>query len=873
MSLQVRRIVITGALLLVFVVTLSFRLDIENLNRHVQQEMEGFTDVALRAKESEFSFMHGIGIRLNQVSLKQQHYQIEAGHMNVTIRLLPLLLGKIEIDSLDIHDAIIKVRPEALQPTSTAISTLPVERIELVRSHIKTFDGKDILNNLYLELRDIGSNRETLWELKAQQQNHSLSGHGRLNFYHGELTAGFGKLKLDRIPLSRLRAVTPESIFDWFESSDGNISGSLALDITRNQSWAVFGELSLLGNDQTPSLRMRGKLEHPEANHLVWHDSFIHFNEEAVIAIDGECIDNVCETGLDAMNIDLKTWFPLLPESITFHQRISGSTDLNAHVQWSNKGWDSSAAFKLKDASYLYNHERYPLPELDIQTEELRGDSLSWHAKAIVASPNEKGELTIISSQNRAGLKDMQMIASKVNASLVQPLANLLLSSLDINPQLRADGSISGRVQLQQKRDKKSLLLEFSGTDAELSYPELFKKPANIETACKASINWNSDNNHPDKIALDSCGLNRSLVKRASWQQDGGKHQLQIEKLHLNFDQLKQNAVLLPEQFHAFQGVFEGSGSMYWNAQRPTAIPGWLKSINGQWRLQNFGKKRWRVNGNIEAGKGQIAFSRLLLEGTNGQAELKGFVDLSKANGDVDILGGTADVSDYPSLPSGLDSLNIRGRIHHASLKGLGNQLQAIHGYYRMHRGKLRLENIQGVIAGGQLNSKKMTLSAADEGYMLAGKLRLKGVSLEQLNGLNQLFQAELKGDLHANLELHGQLPLQTAQAWQQSNGDILVYSGEWSRQGKADTLTERLGIKKPEFISHPFRELNLRFRVHEGGADIRKITLHHNGERYRGRVLIHADQAIQGEMQSSDRKKRYSLAGSWLLPTWQLLP
>jgi len=326
--------------------------------------------------------------------------------MNIGIRLLPLLLGKIEVDTLDIHDSVILLRPEAIQPTSSAISSLPFERIRLVRSQIQTFDGSDLLNNLHLELRNIGANRETLWDLQAQQINHSVSGHGRLNFYNGEISNGFGKLKLDRVPLARLRAVTPSSLFTWFEDSQGNLSGSLTLDITRNQTWAVFGEVRLKENDQSVPLKLRGKLEHPESGLLIWHDSFIHFSENAVAAIDGNCRNGMCETSIDAINIDLKTWYPLLPETVSFHKQINGLTNLNAHIQWDDHRWDSSAAFKLKDASYLHNELEHSLPDIELQSEELHGDKNSWLAKAILSSADAKGEMAIQSSQKSNGIKE-----------------------------------------------------------------------------------------------------------------------------------------------------------------------------------------------------------------------------------------------------------------------------------------------------------------------------------------------------------------------------------------------------------------------------------------------------------------------------------
>lgn len=871
MSLQVRQLAIAGALLLAFVVTLVVRLDIKSLNSHVLQELQGFTQVGLEAKESSFSFMHGIGLRLDGVTLKQQHYRVDAGHMDVGIRLLPLLLGKLEINNLDIHDAIIKVRPEAVAPTSSAISSLPVERIQLIRSRIQTFDGADLLNNLHLDLRNIGTNRETLWELQAQQQDHSLSGHGRLNFYNGEISAGFGKLKLDRVPLARLRAVTPASIFAWFEASEGHISGSLALDITHNQSWAVFGELSLSGEADEPPLRLRGKLEHPEAGLLTWHDSFIHLDTNSVIAIDGECRNQQCETGLDAINIDLKTWLPLLPETVSFHKQISGVTNLNAHILWSDKSWESSAAFRLKKGSYRYRERDYPLPALDIQSEELRGDKKSWFAKAILTSPDAAGEMAITSSQQRSGSKDMQIITSQLGASLWQPLANLLLSSLQIDPKLEGKGSLSGDIQLQQHKNGKTLKLGLDGKKAAISYPELFKKPETIMANGKAEISWTNGANMPTAIVLEGCQLDNSTLVKASWKRGKKQQQVDINELSLHFDQLQLHGVLLPASLRALRGLIEGSASSKWETAS-TNSSNWADQMSGTWRLQNFGETTWHSNGAITAKHGLFESPRLLVEGAYGKTELKGGINFSKATGDVDILAATFIPEGYPALPAALSDLNIRGRIHQAQLTLLNNQLQAVHGYYRINRGQLSLENIQASVADGQIISKKMMITPETGSYGIAGKVRFKNMQLQQINGLSSLLQSEVKGKLHANIELQGKIPLLNQQNWNLSNGDILIYSGEWIRQGKAKSLSEHLGIKETALISHGFRELSFRFRIREQQNDISQIRLNLGGSLFQGKAGISAGGAIQGTLQSKDQSQRYSIAGEWPTPSWQLL-
>ncbi|ATX82438.1 hypothetical protein Ga0123462_1579 [Mariprofundus ferrinatatus] len=870
MTRKVRRIAIAGALLLVVTITLLIRLNIESINGHVQREMESYSDAGLQAEKASLSFLHGIGLRLDQVTLKQEHYRVNAGHMNIGIRLLPLLLGKIEVDTLDIHDAVIQVQPRALQPTSTAVSSLPFERINLVRCQIRTFDDEDLLNNLHLELRNIGANRETLWELQAKQDGHSVGGHGRLNFYNGEISTGFGKLKFDRVPATRLRTVTPKSVFAWFEGSPGKISGSLTLDITRNQTWAVFGELTLLEESGDPPLRLRGKLEHPEAGVLIWHDSFIHFNETAVIAINGECRKDACETGLDANNIELETWFPLVPESVSFHQQISGLTDINAFVQWSAQGWDSSAAFRLKDASFLHKEQQYPLPEIEMQTAELRGDSKSWLARVLLTSPKAKGELSIESMQLQSGKKEMRIQASDVEAPLWEPLANLLLSSLEIEPQLDAKGMMNGSIELQQHISGKILRMDLDAKQASLSYPSLFDKPANIDAACNVELRWPKVENIPDVITLRECTLDNSSLQVARWL-NTKNHKIEVEGLHLHFDQLHNHAVLLPGGLSEYRGDVEGSGKTAWSKGSEKDI-NWFDQMSGNLKLNAFGTPEWHYSGSVTATNGLLKSSQLLLKGTYGESELQGEVNFARNAGDVDVLDASLDFNALPPLPSFLDGLNIRGRIHKGEVALLGNRIRAIHGYYRVHKGSIALENVQGSLANGHLISSKLEIIPASGSYGIAGVVRLKAIQIEQLGGVKPLLQADLKGRLHANIELHGKLPELNAQSWLQSNGDILIYSGEWNRQSEADTLSEHLGIKKPERISHAFKQFGFRFRINEHQTEISNLMLDYNGVRLLGKAEIAMDGATSGAVQSKDKAKTYSLGGNWPLLSWQLL-
>jgi hypothetical protein len=188
MSRSLRRTLVAGIILLAVATMLWLRLDSDALHARLNQEVSSHTQATLESESSSLTFLHGIGLKLNQVSLNHAQYQMQAGHISISVRLLSLLMGKIEIDTLNIYDGLFKIRPGKLQPNTKAISGLPVKQLQLVRCRIETFDGDQLLDNLHLDLRNIGLDQKTLWELQAKQGDHSLSGHGRLSFQQGEIT-------------------------------------------------------------------------------------------------------------------------------------------------------------------------------------------------------------------------------------------------------------------------------------------------------------------------------------------------------------------------------------------------------------------------------------------------------------------------------------------------------------------------------------------------------------------------------------------------------------------------------------------------------------------------------------------------------------
>ncbi len=857
MTHRLRTAVGVSAVLLSLLILLWVRLDADALNNRLSEQMGQYTDSNIQAENSSLTFLHGIGLRLDQAMLDHPGFQLQAKHININIRLLPLLLGEIEVKTLDIHDAVFKLKSDSLALSAASISKLPVERIHLIRSSIEAADGTALLNNIKLELRGIGTEHETLWEFNAQHEKQAVSGHGRMLFHQGNIASGFGKIKLANMPVTKLHAFAPASLMHWIEGEGNNLSGSVTMDISKHQVWALFGEMMLENEQSELAVKLRGKLSHLSNGKLEWKDSFIHLDEQAVIAIAGSCEQNSCNTTLDAKNIELKRWHQFIPKGVTFHRKISATTQLKASLQWDEKTWQGHAALELNEANFQHGDQTIVLPALQLDVNELSGSTSRWNAKALISSPEVNGVINVLTDQKENGDKNMELETHDIDSVLWQPLANLLLSSLGLKPELQASGNIQGSVHLHQHANSKTLEVNIDATPTQINYKPWAKKIANVVAVCQAEIK--SSDNKTYAIKMNNCQLDSSKVTELSWAQKKERHTLTVEKLQLDFDSLKRQSISVPDNLADITGNLEGSWSSRWKAKQH-----WTTNMRGNWHLQNIGTESWHANGDVAINKGTFSSAQMLIDGIYGKAALKGSYNRNKQRGDIDIIHSTLDWSSLPTLTDNIQQISLRGKIDQTELTLLDNHWHNIRSNYELSQGSLVLKQLQSVFADGLLTSKKLMLSPVAEGVNIQGDIRGKNIQLKQIQGLSDWMQADISGSLHTNIILSGQITAMDAASnwqniWRRSNGDILIYSGNWKQHKKEESLSVRLGFKEaPVLQSYAFKKLEFRFRMFENRTDISGISLLRHEQSFRGKASISSDLDITGSMQHKTDQNRW---------------
>ncbi|MDX8401365.1 MAG: hypothetical protein R8K47_01905, partial [Mariprofundaceae bacterium] len=187
------------------------RLDAVSLYRQTLAEWQAHVGGSVAADGAELVFVPQFGLRLQRLEIRMDGLRLRAEEALAGLRLFPLLAGKIEIDTLNVPDALLRVTKHARHDDAARttfgdlfvrIAHLPLERLRLIRARLEDDGGHVLLDRINLDLRDPGANRETLWEVQAGRGNHILRAQGRIDFRRGRVVRGFGKFHFQQMRLA-----------------------------------------------------------------------------------------------------------------------------------------------------------------------------------------------------------------------------------------------------------------------------------------------------------------------------------------------------------------------------------------------------------------------------------------------------------------------------------------------------------------------------------------------------------------------------------------------------------------------------------------------------------------------------------------------
>jgi len=872
---KMRFLLATAVMLLAAI--LWWRLDVNVLHTAIEKQTSRLSGSRLEVRTASLSLIHGIGLRLDHVTFNVPGLSMQAEHMNITVHLLPLLFGKVEMDSLDIHDAHIKLGGSGIAALSASFASLPFERIELFRSTIDDAAGVSRLGNLHLDVRDIGLNSKTLLEVSARQKGYALQGHAQLLFRAGAVMSGFGKVTMKSIPAALLVTVAPAMLTKWLSRQHQLLTGSLTMDITRGRGWSLFGEIEArdnvaAGSEQQEQVRLRGKISHPAEGELVWHDSFIHLQGNAVIALDGHCLAGRCESRLDARNVPVKAWIKLLPDAVSLP--LAGNTRLTGMLHWHDDIWQATGKLGLNHLSFLHEKKMLSLPDMQLIASALHGNSDGWTGQALMSFPGLEGN-THVQAESNDGLHaqkkgwQIKLASGQLADGVWQPLGNLLLSHLHLAPELTGSGSLQAEVVLQRQPGHSSLQFDFDAGKAVFNYGKQWLKPGGVAGRCRTSIDWQSHISQPDTVQLNHCVLGASQLDHLEYRQGKKLDSLKLAGLRLDLNDLRDKKLGLPAWLQLYRGrVDVDQGGLVWRHNTDDLV-----AANGQWKLQQMGTPGWQLTGSLKALGSVVSSDHLGVSGRLGQADLKGSFRLPTQRGWVDVLNGHLNWQMMPALPALWSDLRLSGKLHRMDVNIADYQWQNIVADYQFSHGLITLEHGKVGFAGGEMKTDELMLEPAAGILRIHGKVKARNVRLEQMPWMSGWLQANISGRMQANIELKGMLPVTGIAAWQRSNGDVTVYSGAWSpyvKQGdlKVKDSGKQMGAKRATKRLAKFKKLKFRFKVQKRAIEVSNIHLTSHGNRYRGAALVAADGAMSGSLSSG--KKSYVINGVWPHPRWR---
>ncbi|MDQ7011085.1 MAG: YdbH domain-containing protein [Mariprofundaceae bacterium] len=854
MSAGLRRSLLACAALLLAITVLAWRLDAALLQQEITDLIDHATGLRLQAKKAEVSLLHGISLKMENVTAGHAPALVHADIVYADVAVLPLLLGKIEIAAIYLHT------PHIALPAGWSgediigmLSRLSLDRIRIINGELGDTHGQPLLDDVQFDLRDIGPSREMRWEILAHVDERPISSHGKLQLRAGEVIRGFGKLKMDRVPLSRFTRFLPPWLSRHPAWLPPLLSSAITVDIGKNRAWSAFGDVTLdTGEKDAVPLTLRGKLGRNTDGEITWRDSFIHIGPQASLATHGVCRQAACEAELNGKGIGIATMI----SRIGMNMPVSGAVDMQANLRWQQGRWQGKVDTLWKNVKWRHGKTVLPVPELRLTADTISGDI---HGNLDIADAWLGAKDAATGAQIQASYRTAAGWTAEIRMHHFEtgwaPLANILLAAGNLPPGLRGDGPLNGRIDLACGT-KNSMRFAADAGQLRLAYGTRFIKPAGIPMNMTGRLDWNET---VLNLELESLRLSDSHLLHLTWKKTGSggqvRHSLQIADADIHLDDLRQQSIRLPGQAGRMQGNVSGQISTQWREDEPDTA--WLMHLDADASLHRFMTDGQQYSGEITARQGRFSSRNMTWSGDNGRASLQGYLDLAKQTGRIDIYHARLDWDRLSRLPKGWHVFDIRGRIDAAGLRLLANDWRKIRADYHLQHGQLHLRHVHADIAGGALRAKAMQFAFTPAGTKFSGTLQLGGLKLQQIQGLSGLIQAQVAGRLYANGRLEGTLPSSRLADWQ-GNGDIMIYQGKWEPNENLMHKLEKLVSTDASERKYAFRKFGFRFRGRQGTFRLSGLRLDAKDAHIIGKVSISDDGRLEGiALETNGRKYR----------------
>jgi len=851
-----KALVVSLILLLVTSGVLFLRLNPHKLSASVQSQLQQWSGQKIQIGSASLSLFQGLSLRIQNIDIQSEKHiwHLHADSMRLGLSAWHLLHGETGIESIEI------IRPaldfsKLPQIRNLAIMALPkpLEQIRIRQGRIR-IAGKIAAQGFDGTVRRISREQELTWELQSKLFGGDLTTQGRIRYDAQGRGSAFGKLKakhilLNGLPASLAGLALPQPAYDSFETS-------LTFDANASREWSLFGDAEIHTSlKKAPPITWRGKVEGTGLQQLNWHDAFLRIGRNAMFSTSGECIHGKgCNFGIDTRNAEI----PLILKAMNLNVPVKGTLDTKVSISWKNGQWSTMG--KLASHHVSWSDISVPDTTISIPNALYRVPG-RFELENIHLQPAEESGDIVLEKLHRSAQEWSLNARIRNMANGWVPFANILLKLNGMAPDIRGEGILNAEIYVSMNSGHRKIGFSVDSSQARLIYAKDFEKPKGVRANITAHLDTHGNRS---LFSIRNMDLGDSHAEQIQWVTGQGKiKSVSAKQIRVDLTKMKQNGIILPDTMKDWHGAIRGRFS-HVQPVAGTPVTDWFSKSGANLQLDTFGPKGNTWDGLINIRDGTLSTQNLYWKTTGQHARLDGVINLASRQGNINLQDATLSWKQDDALPAWLGQAELHGHLHNINLNWMRNTWGELHGAYRTRGNHITLRKIRGKLAGGSIQSPKISLVLSPESVHFSGPVRMAIVRLNKLRGLSEALGARLDGYMYLNANLEGELPWHTKLSWQ-GNGDIEIQHGHWQPVDKKLTISAGgLRMKASKMI--PFSRFTTRFNLERRVLQFTRMQLETGTKQITGDAFLHPNGEIGGNLQIRDKRgmRKSRLLGSW---------
>ncbi len=800
---------VAAALLLISGVS---QLDNRKVYAGLQQQLAR-SGIQLQADEISISPMYTGSIRLKHVTVQTDSFSLQAEQLYIDLNLAALLTGKALPQALYLQLANIEVKKTQQQQWIELVETesFKLKRIYISQSEIHFHEQHLTLEQVNLDIRDIGKNKNPRLELQAHIGDGRIDAHGYIRLKRGQITRGFSRVKLSDIPLAFINHGTTLE----------TLNGSITTHLNEDKTWQAIGRIALqiAAKDK---LELRGKFTGSPQQLFHIDDMVLNIEDSGAFQLSGDCIrTDSCLININSEQLQPGPIFRLIDSDIDLGKRLRDSQlqAINIQHSWKNSILSSSGDITWQQLDYLLtdkkNSAHFNSGTLTFSGLEHHPDG-SWLLANAKVTHDKQASLILDKASYNNGR--WQLPLKLYNSDLWLPLSNILLQNRPPYTVLEGSGTITGNINIQHQHGSLSeAAFAIDATAATMNWQQ-YSKPENIHFSVTGEASWQKELRLEDaKLSVQLADSYAAIDKQqALWH---------LNKLSADLDQAKALGITFPWDLH---------GSISGQAAVTEDLSG-LQSARLD--LIDFGVAAHHFSGQVVKQRQKWHTRNLAWTFDKNQAEIS-----SNKRGQLHITANRFNAAGLQLLQYTPEKTS--GTLDIQSLTLPFGLFKNVSTDYETGADGLMLKRFKSTFYEGSVRAKKLQITQQDQLLNVKGALQAGGIRLKDWRWLNNQFQTILAGNLYSTINVDAQFDAEDKISSWQGDGDIIVYNGRWvlnNETFKANKL--QLSLRKRQ-------QFNSRFNFNL------------DKQQGQGEIIIDEQKQVSGYLQLAN--KRFKLSETW---------